>query len=188
MNFLGHALLVRNADDDVLLGALIADGIKGEPDGALWSTAVCRGIKHHRQLDAAIDTHPETRALLSRMPQRRFAGIALDMFWDHCLSRQHAIRHNPSTQAIMERSYRLVLSRPLPSTKARLLREMANQRWLERYAELSFTCSAIRGLGKRFRTPQDLTPVGEWLKHQQAELHDIFFSRLWPELQQRFAL
>lgn len=187
MNFLGHALLAGGGNDEVLLGALIADGIKGSPSDALPAD-VRYGIVHHRQVDAAIDAHPETRALLACMPMRRFAGIALDMFWDHCLSCQYLQTGDATTQAIVERCYKVVRAYPLPPTRECMLLEMADQRWLERYAELAFTCSAIRGLGQRLRRPQQLNPIGEWLNHHQRSLQNVFFGRLWPDLRAEFAL
>lgn len=187
MNFLGHALLAGGGSDDVLFGALIADGIKGAPDRTL-SADVRYGITHHRRVDAVIDAHPETALLLACMPQRRFAGIALDMFWDHCLSRHYAETSDTATQQIIARCYTVVRTRPLPASRERMLLEMAHQRWLERYADLAFTCSAIRGLGQRFRRPQHLSLLGEWLEVHQSALQTVFFERLWPDLQAQCAL
>ena len=91
MNFLAHAWLVSAGSDDFLYGNLIADGVKGR-DLSDWPAAIAQGVRHHRRVDAWVDSHPSVANARRRAPvaQRRYAGIALDMLWDHFLARDTA--------------------------------------------------------------------------------------------------
>jgi acyl carrier protein phosphodiesterase len=87
LNHLAHVLLA--GDDEALrLGALLGDFVHGAPDPAL-PAGVAAGIRLHRAIDTFTDGHPEVAAAraLFAPPYRRYAGILLDMWFDHCLAR-----------------------------------------------------------------------------------------------------
>jgi len=88
MNHLAHVLLAGD-DEDLQLGGLLGDFVRGAPDPAL-PPRVAAGIRLHRAIDAFTDSHPEVAAAraLFEAPYRRYAGILLDMWFDHCLARQ----------------------------------------------------------------------------------------------------
>jgi acyl carrier protein phosphodiesterase len=87
MNHLAHALLAAPGDDR-MLGSLVADFLRGGIDPSL-PAGVREGIALHRSVDAWTDAHPEVvaaRALFER-PYRRYAGILVDIWFDHLLAR-----------------------------------------------------------------------------------------------------
>ncbi|MFD2980371.1 ACP phosphodiesterase, partial [Klebsiella pneumoniae] len=71
-----------------LLGSLYGDFVKGSLEGR-FAPALEAAIRLHRQIDSYTDRHPVVLAALARFPRerRRFAGIVLDVFFDHCLAR-----------------------------------------------------------------------------------------------------
>lgn len=87
MNHLAHARLAAH-DDAAIVGALLSDFVKGEGPAA-YTPAVRAEILLHRQVDVFTDTHPAVRAAIARFEpaRRRFAGIALDVHFDHLLAR-----------------------------------------------------------------------------------------------------
>lgn len=90
MNVLAHALLA--GDDAALrLGGTMGDFVHGTPCDHL-PPRVRDGIHLHRAIDSFTDRHEEVRAARERMPApfRRYAGILLDMWFDHCLARDFA--------------------------------------------------------------------------------------------------
>ncbi|MET0226353.1 MAG: hypothetical protein ABW187_07940, partial [Dokdonella sp.] len=88
LNHLAHALLAA-PDDDCMLGSLIADFLRGAIDPAM-ARGVRIGVALHRAVDVYTDAHPEVVAARARFepPYRRYAGILLDMWFDHLLARE----------------------------------------------------------------------------------------------------
>ncbi|MCG7598432.1 ACP phosphodiesterase [Halomonas sp. McH1-25] len=181
MNFLAHALLAKGGSDDFLFGNLIADGVKGSDLGA-WSDDVANGIRHHRRVDATVDIHPEVLAARARAPGggRRFAGVALDMVWDHFLAR------DLEDDAIIERTYRVLGRRHAPARLGGMVPAMLAQDWLRGYADFEFTCKALAGLGRRLSGPNRLEELVPWLKEDYTAMEDAF-HRLWPDISARLS-
>ncbi len=87
MNFLAH-LYIADTNNDSLIGHLLGDFVKGraflsfEPD-------IRDAILFHRRIDTFSDTHAVTRVSRNRISQqrRRFAGVIIDVCYDHFLTR-----------------------------------------------------------------------------------------------------
>ena len=86
MNYLAH-LFLAGPEPEALLGALMGDFVKGVLDER-YPAAITRALSLHRRIDTFTDAHPVTAASRSRIsPQRRrFAGIMVDLFYDHFLA------------------------------------------------------------------------------------------------------
>lgn len=181
MNFLAHAWLAHHGSDEFLYGNLIADGVKGS-DLAAWPQAVAAGIRHHRRVDALVDRHPCTQAARGRAPQGRgrYAGIALDLVWDHFLSR--LLADDPAQQTLIARCYRLLDAQQAPDRLASLVPVLVEQDWLNRYADFAFTCRAIAGIGQRLSGPNRLAELKPWLEADYLQLEADFRS-LWPDME-----
>lgn len=180
MNFLAHAWLVSAGSDDFLYGNLIADGVKGS-DLSAWSPATAEGIRHHRRVDAWVDRHPCVINARKRAPvaQRRYAGIALDMMWDHFLARDTLGQANQ--EAIVERCYRVLSARSAPNRLAGMMPLLVEHDWLRGYADFTFTCRAIAGIGRRLSGPNQLAALVPWLYDDYPAL-ERDFRTLWPAL------
>lgn len=180
MNFLAHAWLSHHGSDDFLYGNLIADGVKGS-DLSAWPASVADGIRHHRRTDTLVDGHPLTRAARGRAPEgrSRYAGIALDLVWDHFLSR--LLANDPAQQALIQRCYRLLKVQPAPERLASMVPALVEQDWLTRYADFDFTCRAIAGIGQRLSGPNLLAELRPWLEADYVQLEADFRS-LWPDM------
>lgn len=88
MNHLAHALLAA-PDRDLMLGGLIADFVRGAPAPTL-APRVRAGIVLHRAIDSYTDAHHAVAAArrLFEPPLRRYAGIVLDVWFDHLLAQR----------------------------------------------------------------------------------------------------
>ncbi|XKE47365.1 ACP phosphodiesterase [Halomonas organivorans] len=179
MNFLAHGWLARGGDDDFLYGNLIADGVKGV-DLSGWPGSVAAGIRHHRRVDAFVDGHPAVLEVRARAPRgrRRFAGIALDLMWDHFLACRLATAER---DRLIERAYRLMETRPAPDRLGAMVPLLVRQDWLRGYADFAFTCRAVEGLGRRLSGPNRLAELRPWLERDYAVLAEAF-TTLWPDL------
>jgi len=88
MNHLAHFLLAPG-DDEARMGTLLGDFVRGT-DLTAWPAAVESAIRLHRRVDSITDTHPALALpkSLAAPHLRRYAGILLDVFFDHMLIAQ----------------------------------------------------------------------------------------------------
>lgn len=86
MNYLAH-LHLGGPGREQLLGSLYGDFVKGPLQG-LYDPRIEAAIALHRRIDMYTDRHPLVDIALSRFStvRRRYAGIVLDVFFDHCLA------------------------------------------------------------------------------------------------------
>ena len=86
VNLLAHAFLANGVPDRIV-GQLCGDFVRGS-DLSAYPPLVQVGIRCHRAVDTFTDQHAETLAArnLFQAPHRRFAGIAVDVIYDHFLA------------------------------------------------------------------------------------------------------
>ncbi|HEU0196401.1 MAG TPA: ACP phosphodiesterase [Nevskiaceae bacterium] len=87
MNFLAH-LRIADATHTSLAGAILGDVVHGRLEALALPADIELGIRIHRRVDFVTDTHPLSHAWRDRFPrpQRRYAGIVLDLLCDHVLA------------------------------------------------------------------------------------------------------
>lgn len=88
MNHLAHALLADAGGVEFALGSAQGDFTHGRPDPG-WPAARQAGLRFHRSIDRYTDAHAEVVAARNMFepPMRRYAGIVLDVWFDHLLVR-----------------------------------------------------------------------------------------------------
>lgn len=85
MNYLAHLYL--SSDTAALqVGGLLGDFVKG-PVNSKYSDEVNEGIILHRKIDSFSDSHPQVLESKKRFrpPLRKYAGIIVDVCYDHFL-------------------------------------------------------------------------------------------------------
>ena len=89
LNYLTH-LFFSGPGEEALLGSLLGDFDKGNPVGRC-PPAVADAIFFHRKIDSYSDRHIIPRRSRKRISpaRRRFAGVIVDVVYDHFLSRSH---------------------------------------------------------------------------------------------------
>jgi len=87
MNFLAH-LYIADTNSDSLIGHLLGDFVKGRAFLS-FEPKIRDAILFHRRIDTFSDTHAVTRVSRNRISRqrRRFAGIIVDVCYDHFLAR-----------------------------------------------------------------------------------------------------
>ena len=183
MNVLAHALLA--GDDAALrLGGILGDFTHGTPDEAL-PARVRDGIYLHRAIDGFTDNHDEVRAARERMPPpfRRYAGILLDVWFDHCLARDFA-RWSDEPLGTFSDRYRAELHEAMPLLPERLRRFLT---YMDRYdlpagyARLERVEHALAGLSTRLSRANPIAEAVPVLMADEAALRDTF-ERFFPDL------
>ncbi|MEQ1975332.1 ACP phosphodiesterase [Xenorhabdus sp. SGI240] len=184
MNFLAHLHLAALAESS-LLGNLMADFVRGSPEGAFCSDIVA-GIRMHRRVDSLTDKHPlvlEARKLF-RPEYRRVAPITLDIIWDHFLSRHwDKFEKNYSLPEFVNLA-RNNIEPHLTSTPEKF-RELNNYLWSQnlfiRYADMSCIANVLQSMARR--RPKLFALAGSY---QDIENHyfdfETLFCQFYPEM------
>lgn len=184
MNYLAHAWLARHSDD-AILGALLGDFVFGQSTLADWPPAVRAEIVRHRRIDRYTDDHPAVVATRTRFGDlRRYAGIVLDVYFDHCLARDWARWDATPLDAFTGRIYRILNERRglLPPRLAALAPRMAAHDWLGSYARRESVDAAVRGIATRLsRNGDRLVACLDRLRADEAHVQGTF-EAFFPDL------
>jgi acyl carrier protein phosphodiesterase len=179
MNYLAHAFL-SNESPEAIAGALLGDFVKGAA-AARYGAAVRDAIHLHRAIDRYTDAHATvhaSRALVSPA-RRRFAGVMVDVFYDHFLAR-HWARYSHQPLAEFTAGVYAVLRAwqpQFPERLARMVPRMCGDDWLGAYAEVAAVDAALNGIARRLA------------RYPRAQaLHDAVedLEREYPALERQF--
>lgn len=183
MNYLAH-LHLGGDQPEQLLGSLYGDFVKGPLEGR-FSLPLEQAIRLHRHIDTFTDSHPLVLASLARFPaaRRRFAGIILDVFFDHCLALHwHDYAKQPLPQ-FTARVYQVLDKEPaLPGRLAQIAPLMAAGDWLGSYREFAVLEQVFRGIARRLSRPEGMAGA-------MAEVEALYpllledFRQFYPQLQ-----
>lgn len=183
MNHLAHALL-SGPDADLVLGGWLGDFVRGTPDPAL-PRGVRDGIALHRAIDTFTDAHVDVvaaRALFDA-PFRRYAGILVDVWFDHLLARDFA-RWSAVPLATFADTQRQLLARHqdvLPAELQRFARYMRMHDVPAAYADRAMIARVFAGIASRFRRENPLADGLAAIAPHEAELAARFAS-FFPSL------
>ncbi|HTL13596.1 MAG TPA: ACP phosphodiesterase [Thermomonas sp.] len=184
MNYLAHAWLARQSDD-ALLGGLLGDFVHGQAALADWPDAVRAEIVRHRRIDRYTDDHPAVAAARARFGGlRRYAGIVLDVYFDHRLASGWTRWNAAPLPAFTARVYRILEARraDLPPRLAALAPRMAAHDWLGSYAHRASVDHAVRGIATRLsRNGDRLVACLEVLAEREPEMAAAF-EAFFPDL------
>ncbi|ENM5833112.1 DUF479 domain-containing protein [Vibrio metoecus] len=177
MNFLAHLHIAHHCQSS-LLGNLLGDFVKGDPTNQ-YPQSVVQGIRLHRWVDAYTDSHPVMKAskLLFPNPQQRFAPIALDLFWDHCLVNTWSSWHSEPLTQFLTRTRQGITAEStvtLPERFERVNTAMWQGQWLESYAEFDNIRYALSRMALRSERMQPLVHSAEALEANYAALQAQF--------------
>lgn len=182
MNYLGH-LYLSPPSEDALLGSLMGDFVKG-PIAAHFPPAIARAIALHRKLDSFTDSHPVVAISRARISsgRRRYAGIMLDVFYDHFLARHWGEFHQQPLGSFTAHVYEILERRhgELPETLQRVAPSMRRWDWFGSYARIDTIDGTLNRIGQRLRRENTLQDsVGELLDNYANLESD--FRRFLPE-------
>jgi acyl carrier protein phosphodiesterase len=183
MNFLAH-VYVADITNDSMLGHLLGDFVKGRAIHA-YSPCIQEAIQFHRRIDSFCDSHPVTRSSRNRIgpARRRFAGILVDLCYDHFLARNwHCFKSELLTDFTRRVYTTLAQDRtPLPERFDAILPKMIAYDWLAGYFHLDHVALSLDRIADRLT-------CGERFKGGIADIVDNYrelqsdFAAFFPEL------
>lgn len=184
MNYLAHVFLAGPCPD-AIAGALLGDFVKGTQAAERYPAPIREAIALHRAVDRYTDRHPivfASRRLVSPA-RRRFAGIMVDVFYDHFLARDWPRYSSEALPTFTARVY-TALAQHGPTAPERLQRMLPRMRaddWLASYADVEAIDAAIDGISRRFKRTNNLAGgAEELLRHYDT--FDEYFSAFFPQL------
>lgn len=160
MNYLAH-LYVSAESPDAMLGSLLGDFVKGRlVDDGRYPLAVLHAVALHRRVDSFANGHPTFRRSVGRVAPglRRYAGVLVDLFYDHFLARAWPSLVDEPLAAFSGRVYAVLAhhAQLLPVRMRPLAEAMSRDDWLVGYGRAENIDRALRGLARR-RGAQPLT-------------------------------
>jgi len=184
MNYLAHILLARQSDA-AMIGAMLGDFVKAN-DVRNYPAEIAKEIILHRNIDSFTDNHAVFRSSVQLFGEgrRRYAGIVLDVLYDHLLSQRwdkFCDIHRPD---FIERFYRALLAHQemLPEKLRDLAPRIVQQDWLGSYEELEGVEMAVTRISQR------LSRNGELLRDGLADVRVHYaalaegFDEFFPQL------
>lgn len=186
MNYLAHLYLAQPTARS-RLGNLLGDFAKGV-DTSRLHPEIYAGLLNHRAVDHFTDHHPIVTDLKRRFsPQRRrFAGIALDVLFDHFLIWHWERLCEPDFDHFLTSAYRDLnqAQSEMPLPMQRTVMRMVEQDWIRSYAELEQVGFALDRIAGRIRFKNQFTGIIEEIDPLYPELEQGFLL-FFPDLQQK---
>ena len=183
MNYLAH-LHLGGQRPGQLLGSLYGDFVKGRLQGQ-FEPEVEAAIQLHRSIDVYTDRHPLVDVSLSRfsVTRRRYAGIVLDVFFDHCLARDWSLYADRPLTQFTSNVYRVLSAESqLPERLAKIAPHMMAHDWLGSYREFDVLEQVLRGISRRLTRPEELAGAMQELRVLYEPLSEDF-RLFYPQLQ-----
>src|SRR5688500_10815365 len=139
MNFLAH-LYLSEKNPQIMVGNFLGDFVRGRNLLERFEEDIVTGIELHRDIDAFTDTHPIVATSKKRLREkyRHYAGVIVDIFYDHFLAKNWSAYHEESLRDFAANAYRIIEQHMeiLPPDARHMLPYMINGNWLLNYAKI----------------------------------------------------
>jgi len=183
MNFLAH-LFLSAGNPEIMVGNFIADAVKGN-SFLEYPTTIAKGIKLHRSIDKFTDSHPIVQLSKQRLrpKYRKYAGVIVDMFYDHLLAIGWELYSPISLISFASQAYEILRNYQslIPIRSQQVLFYMQKGNWLVDYAQLSGIDQALKGLATRTRYLSGMEKSIQDLRSDYADYQNEF-STFFPQL------
>jgi acyl carrier protein phosphodiesterase len=183
MNYLAHTFLAGDSDESIV-GSLLGDFVKGRPANR-YRGQIAAAIIHHRKVDSFTDTHPVARRSRRRFSprRRRFAGIIVDVCYDHFLARHWPHYSLEDMASFVNRVYSAIDSHRtrLPARLQRISSRMIAGDWLTGYLYLERVGTALDRIAGRLSHGERFQGALPEVKSNYTALAEDF-AAFFPEL------
>lgn len=184
MNFLAHIHL-SGENELIKIGNFMADGVRGK-QYENFSAEIQKGILLHRAIDTFTDAHPIFRQSTKKLHSRyhHYAGVIVDMYYDHFLAKNWSDYHNESLTLYSEKFYQSLLdNHSILTFKAQqLLPYMMEYNWLVNYQSVSGIERILSQMDHRTKNQSLMRFAAEELVAHYDEF-EAEFSLFYKEVQ-----
>ena len=183
MNYLAH-LFLADATPESLVGAMLGDFVKGAAKNN-YAPVIQRNIELHRHIDSFTDAHPIVRAskTVVSAERRRFAGVLLDIFFDHYLAKHWTRFSKVELPSFTTNVYAALHAHHalLPEKLQRMLPFMRAEDWLGSYRRVEWIELTLQRMSRRLSRGEMLASGGEDLRRNYERFEQDFLT-FFPEL------
>lgn len=183
MNHLAHTFLAPDSPG-ARVGSILGDFTRGVELSEL-PEPVIRGVRHHRSVDVFTDNHPAVLAskTLFSPQRRRFAGVALDILYDHYLLRHWHRFSEADHHRFVGAVYHELETHEhvMPLAMVKVTRRMVQHDWFGAYEDFENIGYALDRVAERIRFPNRFAGIIEEIRAND-ELLEARFLQFFPEL------
>jgi acyl carrier protein phosphodiesterase len=167
---------------------LFGDFVKGK-DLTKYSLFVQSGIKRHRSIDSFIDNHPTVLDLLHELYPKlpKVSGIAIDLFFDHCLAKSWSNYHPTDYFEFLSNFYQYKPKHwdEYPLEFKEFIAKMRKYKWLNYYHTMEGLQKACEGVSKRISFETQL-PHAPSVFSEKQQMIEIAFDVFMQDAKQQF--
>lgn len=182
MNYLAHIYLSDN-NDESMLGNFLGDFVNKSLENN-FEYSIKSGIFMHRKLDSFTDSNPiflESKKRISSL-NRRFAGVLIDMFYDHFLAKNWSEYSSISLEEYADNFYSILkrFSYCLPDKLTTRMPFMIEENWLVSYREINGIEKSLERISWRFSKSKHslLNPIDELIRNYESL--ELDFKSFFP--------
>ena len=189
MNHFAHLTLAQPTVASTV-GNLLGDFARGVDRGRL-PPPIRAGLDNHRAVDRYTDTHPlviDMKRTFSR-ERRRFAGIALDIYFDHLLLRYWQRFDRRDADGVIAEFYRRMDAGQVlmpQENMRRVTRRMIDYDWFGSYRDIDAVAESLDRVAARIRFDNGFADAIEELLTHHELIRDGFLE-FYPQLRAHVA-
>jgi acyl carrier protein phosphodiesterase len=183
LNYLAHIYL-SGTNEEILVGNFIGDYVKGF-ELARYSEWVRKGIMLHRHIDSFTDTNLIVKQSKSRIVERyrKYAGIIIDIFYDHLLVRGWATYSNqPINDFVLQVHGTLCRHmEELPEGVQLFLPSFIKHNWIQKYSTIEGIEDVLHRMSSRTTLPEE-TEFAIRVLREDYDKFESEFAAFFPSL------
>jgi len=183
MNFLAHTYL-SGCHEEIIVGNFMGDYVKGR-NYMKFPEQVKKGILIHRDIDSFTDSHPITHRNKLRCAERyhKYAGIIIDIFYDHFLASLWDRYSTIPLHAFVSRTYDLLKRNytVLPEAIKRWFPTFLENNWMMAYQSVDGIELVLERMAANTSLPDHAAYAVEVLSEQYALFQEDFLE-FFPEI------
>jgi len=184
VNHFAHLVLSQPTIESTV-GNLLGDFARGVDLTALEPSIVA-GLLNHRAVDRFTDSHPHISRLKTRFSprRRRFAGIALDIYFDHLLISDWSRFETGTPEQAIEVFYQRMDAGQffMPGEEMRrVTARIVRYDWFGSYRYIDSVARALDRVAGRIRFANQFDNAMEDLLCHEEEIRDVFRD-FYPQL------
>ncbi|GAB4189352.1 MAG: acyl carrier protein phosphodiesterase [Thermoflexibacter sp.] len=178
MNFLAHAYLSGH-EEEILIGNFIADHVKGK-QFLQYSEGIAKGILLHRLIDDFTDQHEIVKQSKARLrdKHRHYAGVIVDIFYDHFLAASWSSFHHEDLSLYSQRVHQIIYKHQnlLPPKSLYFFQYMLKNRVFEAYTRIEGIHKVLTGMSHRTPFSSGMERASESLLMYYEEFKEEFYT------------